>query len=139
MRDLLKKVSDIYNEIDEKQKGNPDLAADCKACGKCCNFKEFDHLLFVTPPEIEYLKFYLDKEHLKPMQNGICPYNINGKCTVYNWRFAGCRIFNCKSNKDFQASLTESTLEKLKELCDEDKYKYIELSKALKLNCNTNG
>lgn len=136
MENLIEKVSEVYNEIAEQQKANRRLAGVCQACGKCCNFTEFDHKLFVTPVEIEYLAFHIGKENIKPMSNGICPYNINGKCTVYDYRFAGCRIFNCKGDKDFQSRLTESALEKLKKLYADFNlsYRYLELSEALKNN-----
>ncbi len=40
-------------------------------------------------------------------------------CTVYEHRFAGCRIFCCKGNKDFQSGLSESALRELKSICEE--------------------
>ena len=49
---IIKKIKKIYDAIAAWQKANTDLAGDCLACGKCCNFTQFDHLLFVTPVEI---------------------------------------------------------------------------------------
>jgi len=55
------------------------------------------------------------------------------KCTVYPYRFAGCRIFSCKGNPDFQSALTESVIKKFKHLCDEFDvpYRYLDLPSAL--------
>ena len=134
MENLIEKVAEIYNRIAEQQQANRQLAGDCRSCGKCCNFAEFDHRLYVTPTEIDYLAFYIGKENIKPMQNGICPYNIEGKCSVYEYRFAGCRIFSCRGDKDFQSRLTESVLKELKGLCIKFNipYRYLELPEALK-------
>jgi len=134
MESLIEKVGEIYNRIAEELKANRRLAGDCRSCGKCCNFAEFDHRLYVTPVEIDYLAFHIGAENIKPMQNGICPYNIEGKCSVYEWRFAGCRVFSCRGDKDFQSLVTESVLKELKGLCIKFNipYRYLELPEALK-------
>jgi len=132
---LLDRVAEIYKWLDLQIRRHSDLAGVCKSCGKCCDFDGFDHRLFITPPERMYLAAGLGAENIKPMPRSRCPYNIEGKCSVYEYRFAGCRIFCCKADKDFQSSLTESTLEKLKSLCTEFQipYRYTDLASAL--NC----
>jgi hypothetical protein len=64
-----------------------------------------------------------------------CPYNVGGKCTVYEYRFAGCRIFCCNADADFQSRLSESALKKLKSLCTKFQipYSYLDLADALSL------
>jgi len=64
---------------------------------------------------------------------GRCPYNVGGKCTVYEYRFAGCRIFCCNADADFQSRLSESAIKKFKDLCTEFSipYRYIDLPTAL--------
>jgi Fe-S-cluster containining protein len=121
---VAEKVSEIYEWLDEQIASNKNSTDGCAACGRCCNFKEFDHLLFVTTPELIYLKNSLYGS-LKQMSGGICPYNKNGKCFIYSQRFAGCRIFFCKSDKDIQSSLSEQTLTKFKLLCQEFDIPYI--------------
>ncbi|MHC4557542.1 MAG: YkgJ family cysteine cluster protein [Planctomycetota bacterium] len=122
---LLKKVAEIYK--------NNDLSGACEACGKCCDFDGFDHHLFVTPPELMYLVAKLGKEEIKPMPSSRCPYNIDGKCSVYEYRFVGCRIFCCSADEDFQSRLSESALEKLKSICTEFQipYRYTDLAAGL--------
>jgi hypothetical protein len=63
-----------------------------------------------------------------------CPYQVDGKCTVYPHRFAACRIFCCKGNAGFQSELTETVLKKFKALCDEFNipYRYEDLPTALR-------
>ncbi len=142
---LLEKVAGIYNWLDTQIRDNNKLTGQCKACGKCCDFgspdqgpapvfeQGFDHRLFVTPPELMYLAANLGAENIKSMPTNRCPYNIDGKCTVYEYRFASCRIFYCKADVDFQGELSESALEKLKSLCTEFQipYHYTDLATAL--------
>ncbi len=143
---LLEKVAEIYTWLDTQIRDNNELTGRCKACGKCCDFagpapdaeQGFDHRLFITPPELMYLTANLGAENIKSMPTnrplgGKCPYNIDGKCTVYEYRFASCRIFYCKADVDFQGELSESALEKLKSLCTEFQipYRYTDLGAAL--------
>jgi len=146
---LLEEVAEIYTWLDAQIRDNNKLTDRCKACGKCCDFASpapaaeqvsapgldqgFDHRLFVTPPELMYLAESLSPENIKSMPTNRCPYNIDGKCTVYEYRFASCRIFYCKADVDFQSELSESVLEKLKSLCTEFQipYRYTDLATAL--------
>jgi len=136
---LLKKVAEIYNWLNFQLRDNSDLAGKCDACGKCCNFgpvttdQSFDHRLFVTPPEIMYLAANLGTENIKLMPTTRCPYNVAGKCTIYNYRFVGCRIFCCNADMDFQSRLSESALKKLKSICTQFQvpYRYTDLAAAL--------
>jgi Fe-S-cluster containining protein len=147
---LLEKVAEIYTWLNAQIRDNNKLTGQCKACGKCCDFgnpdqgpapafeQGFDHRLFVTPPELMYLTTgqqaaNLGAENIKLMPTNRCPYNIDGKCTVYEYRFASCRIFYCKADVDFQGELSESALKKLKSLCTEFQipYHYTDLATAL--------
>ncbi len=132
-RRIVNKVREIYGRLDSQTRDQANLAGVCRACGKCCDFGEFDHRLFVTPPELMYLSAKMGAENIMPMPTSRCPYNIDGKCTVYEHRFAGCRIFCCKGDADFQSKLSESALEELKALCTEFEipYHYTDLAGAL--------
>lgn len=130
---VLREVAEVYNWIDKQLDNNRESAGRCNTCGKCCDFDAFDHRLFVTVPELMYLTANLNVDNLKPMPRGRCPYNIDGKCTVYEHRFAGCRIFCCKGDADFQSSLSEAALEKLRAICIkfDISYRYTDLACAL--------
>jgi hypothetical protein len=67
------------------------------------------------------------------MPGGRCPYNVDGKCTIYEYRFSGCRIFCCNADEDFQSRLSEEVLQKLKAICTEFQipYRYADLAAAL--------
>jgi Fe-S-cluster containining protein len=160
---LLREVAKVYDWLDSQIQKNSALAGVCDACGKCCDFKRFDHQLFVTTPEMMYLAANLggvltaetaesaekNKNKIKRSDNtknlGVlcelsgkrkmsrCPYNIKGKCTVYKFRFAGCRIFCCKGDADFQSRLSETALKKFKAICEQFQipYRYLDLPTAL--------
>lgn len=130
---LLKKVAEVYDWLDLEVQHHDDVAVVCDACGKCCDFDGFDHRLFVTPPELMYLAVNLVSENVKPMPGSRCPYNIGDKCTVYEYRFAGCRIFCCKADTNFQSRLSEWALKEFKSVCAEFRipYRYEDLPTAL--------
>ncbi len=129
----MKRVVEIYDQLDLQIRDSGNLAGACDACGKCCDFAQLDHRLFVTPPELMYLAANLSNKKIKLMTTGQCPYNVGGKCTVYEYRFAGCRIFCCKGDTNFQSRLSESTLKKLKSVCTKFQipYRYSDLATAL--------
>jgi len=111
---LLRKVAEIYDWLDLQIRENSNLAGLCDSCGKCCDFKGFDHRLFVTTPEMIYLAANVGTENSKTMTTNRCPYQTSGKCTIYKFRFAGCRIFCCKGDADFQSRLSEMAVKKFK-------------------------
>jgi len=132
-RRLLERVAEIYQWLDKQICSEGDLAGLCRSCGNCCDFEGFDHRLFITPPELMYLVANLDSKPVKPMPDSRCPYNVDDKCTIYEYRFAGCRIFCCNGDADFQSRLSEESLKKLKSLCTEFQisYRYCNLAAAL--------
>jgi Fe-S-cluster containining protein len=132
-KQLLIKVAEIYDWLDSQICESADLAGRCNACGACCDFESFEHRLFVTTPELIYLAANQGDEKIKQMHTGRCPYNTNDKCSIYEQRFAGCRIFCCRADKDFQSTLSESTLKQFKSLCTQLKipYQYSDLAAAL--------
>jgi Fe-S-cluster containining protein len=123
-------VAGVYDWIDSQISQNP---AQCQKCGKCCDFESYAHHLFVTGAELIYFAAKIDPNRIKPMPTGKCPYNIDGKCTVYPFRFAGCRIFSCKADKDFQSQLSEQAVVKFKAICEKFHlpYRYTNLPTAL--------
>ena len=133
-RRLLEKVAEVYKWLDLQLRSDPGAAGACKSCGDCCDFEQFDHRLFITPPELMYLAANLGAENIKPMPSSKCPYNIGGKCTVYEYRFSGCRIFCCNGDADFQGRLSEEVLEKLKSICTEFQIPYCYTDLAAGLN-----
>ena len=133
-RRLLERVAEVYRWLELQLCSDSEKAGACRFCGDCCDFEGFDHRLFVTPPELLYLAANLGAENIKPMPANRCPYNIDDRCSVYEYRFSGCRIFCCNGDADFQSSLSEAVLEKLKSICVEFQIPYLYTDLAAGLN-----
>ena len=157
-KEIVNRVSNIYNWLDEELSARSVAAGACGICGKCCDFESFGHRLFVTTPEMLFFANKIGSRNITghfttviPAKAGIqesvcnetssikisggrCPYQVDGKCSVYEHRFASCRIFCCKGNPDFQSELSEAAVKKFKALCDEFQipYRYVDLPTALK-------
>jgi Fe-S-cluster containining protein len=130
---LVAEVAALYEWIAAQQRQDLGRTGPCQACGACCDFSTYDHRLFVTPPELIYLAAQLDTAGLKPMLSGRCPYQHDRRCTIHEHRFAGCRLFCCGGEADFQSELSEAVLRRLKTLCEEFQvpYRYQDLAAAL--------
>jgi len=127
---IINEVSQIYDWLDKQLEAGP---GNCKGCGDCCDFEKFGHRLFISSPEIFYFKNFKNKVEPKPMPTQVCPYRIDGKCSIYENRFAGCRIFQCNGDDDFQNSLSETVLQKFKDIClkYDLPYTYCDIATAL--------
>jgi Fe-S-cluster containining protein len=129
---VIEAVEEIYQNLHLQPESS---GQSCKACGKCCDFESFGHRLYITTPELLYFKTKLveNKISLLPMTDGACPYRKENQCSVYFWRFAGCRIFNCTGDTDLQSSLSEGTIASCKSLCIQSglEYGYMDLKSAL--------
>jgi Fe-S-cluster containining protein len=104
-------LSEIYQKIDSDLSK---LEQPCTGCGMCCDFKQAEHRLYISSLEFIYL---IEHNKLNDFKNNdICPYRINGKCSVREHRMIGCRTyFRLHTEKDREKS--EGIYEKyLKEL-----------------------
>ncbi len=106
----------------------------CRACGECCDFEAFGHRLYVTTPELLHFKYFVGPD-IKEMIGGVCPYRVEGKCSVYPYRFSGCRIFACQGDSEQENLLSEQAIHKFKALCIKHKipYHYVYLMAGLKM------
>jgi len=126
---LLSDISTLYQRLDEQIAR---MGQFCQACGHCCDFESFGHRLYLTTPELLYFAHHVGHP-LKPMTGGVCPYRIDGQCSVYPFRFAGCRIFQCKGDPTRQGDLSEAAITQFKHLCDTHQlaYRYMDLKTAV--------
>jgi hypothetical protein len=133
IKTIVRRVDEIYKWIDSQISQNTEQIGVCNTCGDCCDFEAFGHRLFVTTPELVYLTAMLNVEKPETTASEKCPYNQNGKCSIHKYRFAGCRIFYCTGSEDLQSSITETSLAKVKSLCEELEisYNYRPLAAAL--------
>jgi len=130
---LVEDVAAFYEWIEQRLRAEPRRAGRCNACGACCDFPAYEHRLYVTPPELIYLASKLNADRLAPMPGGRCPYQQDNRCTIHEHRFAGCRIFHCRGDSNFQSDLSEAALQRLKDLCEKHgiPYRYQDLPTVL--------
>jgi hypothetical protein len=128
---IIEKVDAIYQWLDEQL---AQMDSSCRACGDCCDFESFGHRLYVTTPELIYFQHHLGLD-IKEMSTGVCPYRMDGKCTVYPYRFSGCRIFSCKGDTEKENALCEQAISKFKTVCDKHRipYDYVYLKSGLEM------
>ena len=132
---LRDRVAQIYNWIDEQVRENVTQDKQCQGCGKCCDFTNYGHRLYITTPEAIYFRIKMGNEGILPMNEGVCPYMVHGKCSFHEHRFSGCRIFFCKGDEAFQSELSETVIREFKDLCAEFNipYQYKDLASTLNL------
>jgi hypothetical protein len=111
-----RQVLELYQEVDR------DVAAAgpvCVASGRCCRFKEFGHVLFLSNLEAEVLLKEAppyDKDAVTP---DFCPFQKGNLCTARGPRPLACRIYYCDPNyQQTSARLSETYLRRLKELAE---------------------
>lgn len=114
--EVRRQVLELYRQVDR------DVAAAgpvCLASGRCCHFKEYGHVLFLSNLEADVL---LDgaPPYQRPVSADGCPYQKNNLCTAREPRPLGCRIFHCDPSFQERArELTETYLARLKNLAEE--------------------
>lgn len=94
----------------------------CWASGRCCNFRQAGHLLFVTGLETAYLWNRLSApltsdELTRAYQRGDCPFLLTNLCTVHALKPLGCRVYFCdQAAQDWQMQLSERSMEMIKRI-----------------------
>ena len=90
--ELWSELEAIYADLDRELSV---LRPRCETSGRCCRFRAFGHQLWTTRLELDYL---VDREGMPPTagaEEGTCPYQKGGLCSVRDHRMLGCRIFFC--------------------------------------------
>jgi Fe-S-cluster containining protein len=116
------KVLDLYREADREVSAAGPI---CVASGRCCRFKEYGHVLFLSNLEADLLLGSLPAED-RPMpgpehlSGELCPYQKENLCTAREPRPLGCRIYYCDPAYQQTANgITEKYLRRLKDLAEE--------------------
>lgn len=93
----------------------------CQLSGRCCRFKEYDHTLFLSAPELSVLLADAPAPS-RPLDKGLtCPWqDAQGRCTAREARPLGCRVYFCDPKYEGQAEeLSETFLARLKRLAED--------------------
>jgi Fe-S-cluster containining protein len=66
----------------------------CNGCGTCCNFGAFDHVLYASSVEINFITRHAEVPDFNVSDN-ICPFLKDNQCSIRDFRTLGCRVFYC--------------------------------------------
>src|SRR5205085_3788244 len=89
--ELRRRVLELYREADrEVARAGPV----CLASGRCCRFKEYGHVLYLSNLEAEVLLAGAPA-YSKPAPDGFCPFQKDILCTAREPRPLACRIYFC--------------------------------------------
>lgn len=111
--DLRRQVLELYREVDRHVR---EAGPVCVASGRCCRFKEYGHVLFLSNLEADVLLAQAPP-YEAPVSADYCPFQKDNLCTAREPRPLGCRIYYCDPNyQETGNQITETYLRRLKEL-----------------------
>jgi Fe-S-cluster containining protein len=111
--DLRRQVLDLYREVDREVAAAGPV---CIASGRCCRFKEYGHVLFLSNLEADVLLDAAPPFH-GPITPDFCPFQQDNLCTAREPRPLACRVYFCDpSYQETGNQLTEKYLDRLKEM-----------------------
>jgi hypothetical protein len=114
--DLRRRVLELYQEVD---RAVADAGPVCVASGRCCRFKEYGHVLFVSNLEADVL-LASAPSYEPPVSPDFCPFQKDRLCTAREPRPLGCRVYYCDPTyQETGNQITEAYLRRLKELAQE--------------------
>jgi hypothetical protein len=114
--EVRRRLLEVYAEVDAAVRAS---GVRCDASGRCCRFKEWGHVLYLSGIEAEFL-LETAPPYATPVSPDGCPFQVEKLCTARDERPLGCRIYFCDpSYQETGNALTEASLAKLKLLSDE--------------------
>lgn len=115
--ELRRRVLEIYREADDEVRAAGPV---CVASGRCCRFKEYGHVLYISNLEADVL-LSAAPPYEKPVSADFCPFQKDKLCTAREPRPLGCRVYYCDPNyQETGNQITEKYLHRLKELAEEN-------------------
>ena len=112
---LRRQVLELYREVD---RAVAEAGPVCVASGRCCRFKEYGHVLFVSNLEADVLLADAPP-YQPPVSPEFCPFQKDNLCTAREPRPLACRIFFCDPHyQETGNRLTEESILRLKELAE---------------------
>jgi Fe-S-cluster containining protein len=121
----------------------------CWASGRCCNFRQAGHRLYVTGLEaactLHRLAVPTSAQSLAPAlaaaaARGDCPFLSGHLCGVHEIKPLGCRVYFCdKSAQDWQQDLSERAINMIRAIHDRHniEYRYGEWGAMLSMMAGT--
>jgi Fe-S-cluster containining protein len=123
-------IKEIYKQLEaELASINPG----CNACGTCCHFDEFGHVLYTSTIETDYIRDNVEIPDFDSDKN-VCPFLVNYECSIREHRALGCRVFFCNPNhKETLQGIYEKYYTMIKDLAidNEVEWQYAPMLKML--------
>jgi hypothetical protein len=114
--EIHRRVLEIYSDVDGAVAAAGPV---CVASGRCCRFKEYGHVLFVSNLEAEVL-LASAPQYERPVSPDFCPFQQNSLCTAREPRPLGCRVYYCDpAYQETGKRISEEYLKRLKALAGE--------------------
>jgi hypothetical protein len=106
-------VLELYREVDREVSAAGPV---CVASGRCCRFKEYGHVLFLSNLEADVL-LASAPPYEGPVTADFCPFQNGTLCTAREPRPLACRVYYCDpAYQETGNQITEKYLHRLKEL-----------------------
>jgi Fe-S-cluster containining protein len=122
MDELRAKVLELYDEVDREVAAAGPV---CIASGRCCRFKEYGHVLYLSNLEAELLLAAAPPSE-RPVTPDSCPFQKGNLCTAREPRPLGCRVYYCDPKyQETGNRITEKYLQRLKTLARENGMKWL--------------
>jgi Fe-S-cluster containining protein len=114
---LRRKVLELYREVDAAVAAAGPV---CVASGRCCRFKEYGHVLYLSNLEADVLLAGAPP-YETPVSEAFCPFQKENLCTAREPRPLGCRVYYCDPTyQETGNQITETYLARLKNLAREN-------------------
>jgi hypothetical protein len=114
--ELHRQVLELYRQADREVAAAGPV---CVASGRCCRFKEYGHVLFLSNLEAEVLLAHAPP-YDGPVSPDFCPFQKDNLCTAREPRPLSCRVYFCDpSYQETGNAISEKYLRRLKELAEQ--------------------
>src|SRR5687768_6951424 len=112
-----RRVLELYAEADREVAAAGPV---CVASGRCCRFKEYGHVLYLSNLEAEVL-LHGAPPYERPVTPEFCPFQKGNLCTAREPRPLACRVYYCDPGyQETGNAITEKYLQRLKQLAEEE-------------------
>jgi hypothetical protein len=112
---MRRRVLELYAEADREVAAAGPV---CVASGRCCRFKEYGHVLYISNLEADVL-LHSAPPYQIPVTSDFCPFQKGTLCTAREPRPLGCRVYFCDpAYQETSHAITEKYLRRLKELAE---------------------
>jgi len=111
--ELRRQVLELYQDVDRAVAAAGPV---CVASGRCCRFKEYGHVLFLSSLEADVLLAGAPA-YEQPVSADFCPFQKDNLCTARQPRPLACRVYYCDPTyQEIGNRITEDYLRRLKGL-----------------------